>query len=470
MARSRRRPWLAGSTVAVVSIALITIAIYGLREVMPVVSTGVAYLLAVLLVSSYWGLWLGLFTSVASTAVFNFFHIPPTDRFTVADGENWVALGVFFVAAIVTSTLAEASRARAREAEQGRRDADLTADMARVLLGSSTAQGALAAVADRIAAGFGLRSVEVGLGWHSPDEDRRVIPLIVGRQRAGTVLVPRETSKETIAALEDRVVPALEALVGAAQQREALEAQLIETETLRRSDVVKTTLLRSVSHDLHSPITAIAAAAEALASDALGEDGRRELVSIVSTESGRLERLVRNLLDLSRLESGAARPRSDWVSVEEIVHAAVAAARAPRGGFDIAVDGDVPLIRADAAQLERALANIADNAARYAGDEPVEVRARLAGARVVVQVSDRGPGIPGDQLAHIFDPFHRADDGSGGGSGLGLAIARGFVEANNGTVHATSRAGGGSTFTVGLPAPRERRDRDQPTAVTETLT
>ena len=450
------------------SIAVITIAIYALREVMPVVSTGVAYLLAVLLVSSYWGLWLGLFTSAASTAVFNFFHIPPTDRFTVADGENWVALGVFFVAAIVTSTLAEASRVRAREAEQGRRDADLTAEMARVLLGLSTARGALAAVAERIASGFGLRSVEVALGWHSADENRRAIPLIVGRQRAGTVLVPRETSKETIAALENRVVPALEALVGAAQQREALEAQLIETETLRRSDVVKTTLLRSVSHDLHSPITAIAAAAETLASEELGEADRRELVSIVSTESARLERLVRNLLDLSRLESGAARPRSDWVSVEEIVHAALAAARVPAGGFDVAVEPDMPLIRADAAQLERALANIADNAARYAGDSPVEVRARLAGPRVVVQVRDHGPGIPRDQLLRIFDPFHRVDDDSGGGSGLGLAIARGFVEANNGTVRATSQPGGGSTFTVGLPAPREQQDRDQGPAAAET--
>jgi len=464
---SRRRPQFVGSAVAGASVAVITIAIYALREVMPVVSTGVAYLLAVLLVSSYWGLWLGLLTSVASTAVFNFFHIPPTDRFTVADGENWVALGVFFVAAIVTSTLAEASRARAREAEQGRRDADLAAEMARVLLGSSTAQAALAAVADRIAFGFGLRSVEVELGWHAADENRRAIPLIVGRQRAGTVLVPRGTSKETIAALEDRVVPALEALVGAAQQREALEAQLIETEALRRSDVVKTTLLRSVSHDLHSPITAIAAAAETLAGEELGEADRRELVSIVSTESARLERLVRNLLDLSRLESGAARPRSDWVSVEEIVHAALAAARAPAGGFDVAVDRDMPLIRADAAQLERALANIADNAARYAGDAPVEVRARLAGPRVVVQIRDHGPGIPRDQLLRIFDPFHRVDDGSGGGSGLGLAIARGFVEGNNGTVRAASQPGGGSTFTVGLPAPRKQQDHDPDSAAAE---
>jgi two-component system sensor histidine kinase KdpD len=340
--------------------------------------------------------------------------------------------------------------------------------MARVLLGSSTAQGALAAVADKIASGFGLSSVEVELGWHSADEKRRAIPLIVGRQRAGTVLVPRETSKETIAALEDRVVPALEALVGAAQQREALEAQLIETETLRRSDVVKTTLLRSVSHDLHSPITAIAAAAETLAGEELGEADRRELVSIVSTESARLERLVRNLLDLSRLESGAARPRSDWVSVEEIVHAALAAARPPAGAFDVAVDRDVPLIRADAAQLERALANIADNAARYAGDAPVEVRARLAGPRVVVQIRDHGPGIPRDQLLRIFDPFHRVDDGTGGGSGLGLAIARGFVEANNGTVRVTSQPGGGSTFTVGLPVPREQQGHDRGPTAAET--
>ncbi len=117
------------------SVALVTALIYGLRELVPVVSTGVVYMLAVLFVSSFWGLWLGLLTALLSAAAFNFFHIPPTGRFTIADGENWVALAVFFVAAMVISGLAGAARARAEEAETRRREADLTAEMARLLLG-----------------------------------------------------------------------------------------------------------------------------------------------------------------------------------------------------------------------------------------------------------------------------------------------------------------------------------------------
>ena len=448
------RSLVVGGLVAVASVGAITGLVYGLREVMPVVSTGVAYLLAVLLVSSYWGLWLGLLTSVASALVFNFFHIPPTDRITIADAENWVALGVFFVAAVVTSTLADAARTRAAEAEQRRKEADLAADMARLLLGSASTSGSLAAVGKRIADAYGLAFVRVEPGWRASDERERAVPLLVEGDRAGTVMVPRDIPGDTLESLRSRVVPALEALVGAARRREALESQVIETKALRHSDVVKTTLLRAVSHDLRSPITAIKAAAEALAED-LSEEARRELISVVSGESARLDRLVANLLDLSRLQSGAAEPRSDWVSVEEIVGTALAAVAEPAGGWELSFDLQVPLIRADAAQLERAIANVADNAVRHGGDGPVSVRVHSTGPRVLVRVSDQGPGIPHEKLQRIFEPFYRSSDDAGGGSGLGLAIARGFVEANGGRIRAQSSPGEGSTFTVDLPVSAE---------------
>ena len=130
-----------GLAVAVLSVAAITGAIFGLREAVPVLSTGVVYLLGVLLVSGYWGLGLGIATAFLSAAAFNFFHIPPTGEFTIADGENWVALAVFFVAAVVTGTLAEVARRRAEEAEQGRREADLAAEMARLLLSGASTRG-----------------------------------------------------------------------------------------------------------------------------------------------------------------------------------------------------------------------------------------------------------------------------------------------------------------------------------------
>ena len=154
-----------GLLVSVASVAAITLAIYGLRELVPVVSTGVVYMLAVLLVAGGWGLWLGLLTAVLSAAAFNFFHIPPTGQFTIAEGENWVALAVFFVAAAVTSTLANAARARASDAERDRAEADLTAEMARLLLGGESLERSLHTVGQRIAQTFNLRSVAVEPSW-----------------------------------------------------------------------------------------------------------------------------------------------------------------------------------------------------------------------------------------------------------------------------------------------------------------
>jgi two-component system, OmpR family, sensor histidine kinase KdpD len=433
-------------------VGAVTGVVYALRDVMPEASTGVLYMLAVLLVSSYWGLWLGLATSVASALALNFSHIPPTDDFSVADPEHWVALGAFFAAAVVTSTLADGARARASEAEQRRKEADLTADMAKILLGPAGTEEALRAVGQRIAAAYELPGVDIALDWRSSDARQRALPLVVGGERSGTMMIPADSPAATREALQKRIVPALEALVDARRRREALESQVIETKALRHSNVVKTTLLRSVSHDLRSPITAIRAAAEGLGADGLSTAGRSELTSIVSSESERLDRLVANLLELSRLQSGSAEPRRDWVSPEECVRAAAASAGRPAGGLEVSIDPETPLIQADAVQLERALANVIDNAVRHGGDGPVSVRVHSTGPRVLFRVSDVGPGIPRDELQRIFEPFHRLENGAGGGSGLGLAIARGFVEANGGRLRADSTPGEGTTFTVDLPA------------------
>jgi two-component system, OmpR family, sensor histidine kinase KdpD len=455
--RIQTRSPFVGALVALLSVAAITGLVYALREVMPAASSGVLYMLAVLLVSSQWGLWLGLATSVVGALAFNFSHIPPTHRLAVADPEHVVALGAFLVAAVVASTLADRARARASEAEQRRREADLTAEMARLLLGSATTSESLAAVGRRIADAYGLSLVEVDLDWRGSDDRRRALPLVVNGERAGTMLIPRDASEEVREALLGRIVPALEALVGATRSRDTLESQVIETKALRRSDVMKTTLLRSVSHDLRSPITAIKAAAEGLSGGGISDEGRAELISVVSDEITRLERLVANLLDLSRLQSGAAQPRSDWISVDESVRAALAVVAEPAGGLDVSIDPDIPLIRADAAQLERALANVADNAVRHAGAGPVSVRVRSTGPRVLIRVSDRGPGIAQDELERIFEPFHRVSGEAGAGSGLGLAITRGFVEANGGRVRAESQPGRGTTFTIDLPVPPQSR-------------
>ena len=452
MSRTREYSPVVGLAVAVASVAAITGVNYGLRELAPPVSTGVVYLLAVLLVSSYWGLGLGLLTGFLSAAAFNFSHIPPTGEFHVADAGNWVALGVFLIAAGVTSTLAHAARERAEEAERRRREADLTTEMARLLLGGSSTENSLREAGRRIAAAFGLESVRVELSWIDSGSHEKALPLVVASTRIGTVLVPKDAEPESLAAIRDRVVPALQTLVAAARRRAELESQLIETKALRRSDAVQKSLLRAVSHDFRSPLTAITTAVRGLRSGTLSDEAHDELTSIAASETERLTRLVENLLDLSRLQAGGAAPRASSCSLEEIVRAAADASPEPDAGFDIALDDQLPALNFDAAQLERAVANVLENSARFAGDRPVTVRARAAGAWLTLRVSDQGPGIARDELQRIFEPFHRSLERPSGGSGLGLAIARGFVEANGGRLRAESARGEGSTFVFQLPA------------------
>src|SRR5690348_10454737 len=205
-----RSKWV-GLAVAVASVAAITAVIFPLRHHVPAVSTGVLYLLAVLLMSTYWGLGLGLLTSLASAAAFNFFHIPPTGRFTIADFQNWVALGVYFAAAVVVSTLADAARTRALEAESRRREADLAAVLARLILGTSDTEESLPLAAGRIADVVGVEPVDVQLGWVDGDVRREAIPLLDGGTRVGTLLVPRGLRDTQRAQLEDRIAPALTA-------------------------------------------------------------------------------------------------------------------------------------------------------------------------------------------------------------------------------------------------------------------
>jgi two-component system, OmpR family, sensor histidine kinase KdpD len=461
MSRPREHSPVVGLAVAVASVAAITGVNYGLRELAPPVSTGVVYLLAVLLVSSYWGLGLGLVTGFLSAAAFNFSHIPPTGEFHIADAGNWVALGVFLIAAGVTSTLAHAASERAEEAERRRREADLTTEMARLLLGGSSTEDSLRAAGRRIGAAFGLESVRVELSWVDSGPREKAFPLVVDRNRIGTVLVPKDADPASLEAIQERVVPALGTLVAAARRRAELESQVIETKALRRSDAVQKSLLRAVSHDFRSPLTAITTAVRGLRSGTLSDEARDELTSIAASETERLTRLVENLLDLSRLQAGGAAPRASSCSLEEIVRAAADASPEPDAGFDIALDDQLPGLNCDAAQLERAVANVLENSARFAGDRPVTVRARAAGAWLTLRVSDQGPGIARDELERIFEPFHRALDRPSKGSGLGLAIARGFFEANRGRLRAESAPGKGSTFVFQLPAARDalRRTR-----------
>jgi two-component system sensor histidine kinase KdpD len=207
-----------------------------------------------------------------------------------------------------------------------------------------------------------------------------------------------------------------------------------------------------VSHDLRSPLTAIRTAAEGVGSNTVTTEERAEMAAVIAEESDRLARLIENLLDLSRLEAGTLEPRREWYSLEDVVDAASHGLNTP---LDVQVQPDLPALQGDSAQIERALGNLLENAARYSNGRPVSVRAASAGRRILLRVSDSGPGIPKDQLEHIFEPFYRMEGAPGGGSGLGLAIAKGFVEANGGRLRAQSLPGQGATFVMEFPIPAE---------------
>jgi two-component system sensor histidine kinase KdpD len=301
----------------------------------------------------------------------------------------------------------------------------------------------------------GLPWAEIVLGEAERD-GAIALPLSREGRRIGTLLVPEEGGGAMRERLESRVVPSLSPLLAAAVDRDELINTAVEARALRRSDEVKTAVLRAVSHDLRSPITAIRTAGGALESSRLDEEDRLQLAASVSGEAERLADLVDKLLDLSRLEAGHAQPRRDWCSIEELVGVAVAGLSEDAASVKVSIDPDLPYVNADAAQLERAIANLLENAVRFADAGPALVRARALEDRIVIRIVDSGPGLPMTELDEIFEPFYRRADGHGSGSGLGLAIVRGFVELNGGRVWAESVPGRGTTFVIELPLEPDR--------------
>jgi two-component system sensor histidine kinase KdpD len=217
----------------------------------------------------------------------------------------------------------------------------------------------------------------------------------------------------------------------------------------RRSDAVKTAVLRSVSHDLRSPITAIMTASDVLedAGESISPEERAELHASIRLQINRLDRSVANLLDLSRLEAGAALPVRELWTVDGLIARALEAVGPENDRIDVVVPEDSPPVSVDAAQIEHALVNVLENALKFSSPtDVVELRSELRGGEVVLRVTDHGPGIPAHEQALVFEPFH------GSGTGLGLAIVRGFVEVNGGRVWIESPPDRGTTFALAFPA------------------
>jgi len=352
-----------------------------LRPIAPTLSLGVLYTLAVLATAVAFGLGYGIAVALASMIAFNFLFLAPVGTLTLADGRNWTALAVYVVTAIVASELATRARRRAAEAEQREREAGLLADAAAALLQSSPLDEVLG------------RADEV--------------------LRGGDVVARR------------RFDAALESLRALAAERERLD-------TLQRSDAIKTTVLQSVSHDFRTPLATIAAAVDGLESTelVLTAHDREELLETIRLEVARLIRLVENLLDLSRLQVGAAAPHFALWPVDELIDRAVAEVREPERVV-VDVDEGLPPASVDDVQIQRVLVNLIENALKFSR-ATVDVVARSDARSLVIEVRDRGgAGSPG--------------------SGIGLSIARGFAELNHATVNLEPRAGGGMSARLAVP-------------------
>jgi|SRR5581483_3772107 len=378
--------WRRTASAVVGSLAALGVAtalVYALRPVAPVLSLGVLYTLGVLAVSVLYGLPTAVVTAVASMLAFNFLFLPPLHTFRLAEGENWAALAVYLATAVVASQLAAQARRRAAEAERREQEAALLADAAAALLQEQSL--------DEVAA------------------------------RAERVLASADTISR------GRFDAAMDSLAEVARER-------AEADVVRRSDAIKTAILQTVSHDFRTPIATISAAVGGLEHQSLtlSRADRAELLETIRLETARLARLVENVLDLSRLQTGTAAPHRALWSVDELAGGAVADASTPsRVTLDLP-DG-LPPVLVDAMQMQRALVNLLENALRFS-EGAVELRARSEGGSVVLDVLDEG-GVR-----------------AAAGLGLGLEIARGFARVNDAQLEVTPRAGGGTRARLVLRA------------------
>jgi two-component system sensor histidine kinase KdpD len=488
------RPFAFGASAAVsVAATLVAWFLFGRRQLADVV---MIYLLGIILVSLRFGYGPSVCAAVLSVLMLDFFFVPPYLSFAVSDFQHVVTFAVMFVVAIVISKLTmrvrlQADAARFRE----RRTSELYA-MSRELAATRATRGLAGVAAEHVRRVFDARVTLLlegpngqiegadsregalvmdakemdaarwvwshnkpgGLGTDTvPSASALYLPLRGAQGPVGVLgVMPSDSQRfgdpEQRALLDvfaDQIASALERALLAEQAQQA-HVQ-VEAERLRSS------LLSSVSHDLRTPLSVITGAASALveADLTLRPPARRDLAETILDESQRLNRLVRNLLDMTRLSSGAVQITKEWQPIEGVVGAVLGRLEAPLRGrnVDTHLPPDLPLVPIDGVLVEQLLMNLLENAAKYSPEAtPISISAGREGNEFVMGIADRGPGVPAELARKIFEKFYRAPGGrDGGGAGLGLAICHAIVEAHGGRIWMDSRDGGGAVFQFTLP-------------------
>lgn len=455
-----------------------------------------AYLAAVGLIAALFGRWPAVVASVAAVSIFDFFFVPPAFTFAVTDTEYLVTFGVMLAIGLLISSLtarlrAQLERAEAREsrlsmlyklgkqlsslsgavflsAAAGRKVADFAGGEVVVYLGErgeapEIAYGQKSGVARHPVSEPTARWVidhdqVAGAGTDTlPNAPALFVPLTGSQGTVGAIAVGAARADRLLEPEQRRLLGACASQLALAIERDRMSIAASEAQVRAQAEQVRNALLSGVSHDLRTPLAAIAGASSSLLRrDDFDDQTRRQLLETIADEANRLTRLLENILQMSRLELGEAAARKQWNILEEIVGSAIHRTRQPLGGHavEVRMPPDLPLVHVDALLLEQVFVNLLENAARHTPPGTrITISARRDGDWLVVSTADDGPGLPPGEEEKIFEKFYRASPSadSGRGSGLGLAICRAVARAHGGSIVASNRPGAGVEFVLRLP-------------------
>jgi len=454
-----RRRELAGWVLGVVGLPVLTLILAATRSSVGVSSALLLYVLLVMAVASIGGLRPGVTASVASFVLTDYYFIPPLHQFAINQSADVIALIVLLVVGVVVSALVTVTARRSAEAAHAKAEARTMARLSGSVIGAADPLGVLIT---RLRDTFGIEAAAVlrreGDGWRLETSAGEPVP---ERPEDGDLAIPLDDDEQLVlrgAGLDPEDLTLLEVFTG--QLSLALESRQLRAEAalasgLAEADRFRTALLAAVSHDLRTPLASIKASVTSLLQQDVEwpPEAQRELLEAIDRGSDRLTSLINNLLDMGRLQTGTLEPVLRDVGFEEVVPAVVT--ELPDHGSRVVLDlpETLPRVQADASLLERAVANVIENALQWSpSDQTVRVSAGCFGSSVDLRVVDGGPGVAAEQREAIFRPFQRLGDSpNGAGVGLGLAVARGFVEAMGGRVSVDDTPGGGLTVTMSLP-------------------
>jgi len=454
----RRR--LSGALLAAGLLPLLTLILTAARPHLDLADDLLIYLVAVVTITVVGGFWPAVLAAVAASLLLNWFFTEPLHTFTIAEPRNLLALLLFVTVAVAVSSMVHLAARRAVQAAAAREEAASLLELAQTVLGGADSPAAVLDHLTRTHGGQAELTERAGGTWV-----RIAASNVAASLDAATRIDIRDDLTLLISGQAPSATPALiagyAAQAAVALDRERLRTQAAQAEALAEGNRMRTALLAAVSHDLRTPLASIKASVSSLRQTDVSwsEEDEADLLATIEQNADRLDALIGNLLDMSRLHAGSLQPFLRPTAVDEVAPVAV-------GGLDdslrleMAVPDGFPLVLADPGLLERVLANLFSNALRYSpAGRPPELHASLSGGTVCLEVVDHGPGVPDAQKERIFEPFERAGDRHPG-VGLGLTVAKGFAEAMGGRVLAVDTPGGGLTVRVTLPAaPATSEDR-----------